>query len=88
MSRREKIIELLEGERFTMEQRLLLSDPENREHIIQIAESCLETRSGGIHGGGFVKAIVDNNLSEAFARADYINENFIRFYVIVLYNLV
>jgi len=88
MSRRDKIIELLNSSHLNGQQLLLLSDPDNREHVINIAESCLETRAGGISGGSFVQAVVDNKLSESFERADYINENFIKFYVTVLYNLV
>jgi hypothetical protein len=90
MSKREKIIELLEAEThyLSFDKRLHLMDADSREHIISTAESCLETRSGGISGGSFVQAVVDNNLHGAFAKADHINRDFIEFYLKVLYNIV
>jgi hypothetical protein len=36
--------------------------------------------------GGFVKSIVENNLDGAFANADNINVNCIRFYVMLKHN--
>ena len=60
---------------------------DEREHIVNIGTSILCTRWGiGYPGGSFAQAIVDNNLSEAFGRADNINANAIRFYVTLLYN--
>jgi len=66
---------------------LVASTPDNRDHIVRIGTSILCTRWGvGYPGGSFAQAIVDNNLSEAFGRADEINVNAIRFYVTLLYN--
>jgi hypothetical protein len=66
---------------------LTASTPDNRDHVVRIGTSILCTRWGvGYPGGSFVQAIVDNNLSEAFGRADEINVNAIRFYVRLLYN--
>ena len=66
---------------------LIASTPDNRDHIVRIGTSILCTRWGvGYPGGSFAQAIVDNNLSEAFGRADEINVNAIRFYVTLLYN--
>lgn len=58
-----------------------------REHIINIGTSILMTRWGiGPSGGSFVQAIVDNDLREAFGRADEINEQAIKFYLMLIYN--
>ena len=66
---------------------LVASTPDNRDHIVRIGTSILCTRWGvGYPGGSFVQAIVNNNLNEAFGRADEINVNAIRFYVSLIYN--
>ena len=66
---------------------LTTSTLDNRDHVVRIGTSILCTRWGvGYPGGSFVQAIVGNNLSEAFGRADEINLNAIRFYVTLLYN--
>jgi hypothetical protein len=58
------------------------------EHIIYIGTSLLCTKwNVGYPGGDFVKAIIDNDLSAAFARADHINQHCIRFYVMLMYNV-
>jgi hypothetical protein len=42
-------------------------------HVISIIASVMMTRDGkGIRGGGFVQAVVDNDLFEAINRADSI----------------
>lgn len=57
------------------------------EHITNIGVSILCTKwEVGYPGGGFVQAIVDNNLMEAFGRADHINLKAIGFYVYLIYN--
>lgn len=59
-----------------------------KEHIIDIGTSILCTKwKVGYPGGSFAKAIVDNNLSESFGRADDINVHCIRFYVMLMYNV-
>ena len=59
----------------------------DRDHIIDIGTSILCTKWGvGPPGGGFVQAVVDNNLSEAFSRADDVNQDCIKFYLMLLYN--
>ena len=66
---------------------LVASTHDNSDNIVRIGTSILCTRWGvGYPGGSFAQAIVDNNLSEAFGRADSINVNAIRFYVTLLYN--
>ena len=58
------------------------------EHIIYIGTSLLCTKwNVGYPGGDFVKAIVDNDLSGAFSRADHINQHCIKFYVMLMYNV-
>jgi hypothetical protein len=41
----------------------------------------------GFPGGSFVQSVVNNSLSGAFASADSINAQCIRFYVMMMYNL-
>lgn len=61
--------------------------PEVREHVVRCGTSILLTRWGvGPGGGGFVQAVVDNNLSETFGRADAINQDCIKFYLMLMYN--
>lgn len=59
-------------------------------HIINIGISILETKypeiGPGYAGGGFVQAVVDNNLMEAMGRADHICANNIKFFCTLLYN--
>jgi hypothetical protein len=50
-------------------------------HVKSIGFSVLQTRDGGILGGSFVRAIVDNDLSGALSRADLTNKKVIPFYV-------
>ena len=40
------------------------------DHIIDVMMSVMKTRDGYWQGGGFVQAIIDNNLDEACSRAD------------------
>jgi hypothetical protein len=47
----------------------LLSD-DDYQHAVHLAASVMMTRDGVLPGGGFVQAVVDNNLSEAVNRAD------------------
>jgi hypothetical protein len=57
------------------------------EHVVRIGTSILCTKWGiGYPGGSFVQAVVNNDLMEAFGRADSVNVNAIRFYVSLLYN--
>ena len=59
-----------------------------KEHIIEIGTSILCTKwSVGYPGCSFVQAVVDNDLSQAFGRADDINIHSIRFYVMLMYNV-
>ena len=65
---------------------LMMTNEKN--HIIEIGTSILCTKwKVGYPGGSFAKAVVDNNLSEAFGRADDINIHCIRFYVMLMYNV-
>ena len=58
-----------------------------RDHIINIGTSVLCTKwNVGYPGGSFVQAIVDNDLQGAFGRADSINQDCIKFYVMLAYN--
>jgi|688.fasta_scaffold334578_3 hypothetical protein len=57
------------------------------EHVHSICVSILCTKHGiGYPGGGFVQAVVNNDLMGAFGRADSINKKYIGLYVKLLYN--
>ena len=57
---------------------------EERNHVINVGVSVLQTRDGGIQGGSFVQAVVDNDLSRTYNRADSVNRRVIPFYIILL----
>lgn len=57
---------------------------EEMNHVIDVGTSVLQTRDGGIQGGGFVQAVVDNDLTRTYNRADSINRRVIPFYIILL----
>ena len=57
---------------------------EEMNHVINIGTSILQTRDGGIQGGSFVQAVVDNDLSRTYNRADSTNRKVIPFYIILL----
>ena len=55
---------------------------EEYQHILNIGESVLCTKwNVGYPGGGFVQAVVSNNLQLAYNRADYINRKYLQLYV-------
>ena len=57
-------------------------------HIIEIGTSILCTKwQIGYTGGGFVQAVVDNDLQRAFANADNINVKALKFYCQLMYNV-
>jgi hypothetical protein len=59
-----------------------------KEHIVETGTNILCTKwNVGYPGGHFAQAMVDNNLSEAFGRADNINEHCIKFYLMLMYNV-
>jgi hypothetical protein len=69
------------------------SDPiwamHNKQHIVQIGTSIICTQRGvGPMGGGFVQAVVNDRLAESFARADSTNQRALRFYCMLMQNLV
>lgn len=58
------------------------------DHIVNIGTSILCTKWGiGPMGGGFVEAVVENNLSRAVSNADTTNQYALRFYCAMLYNV-
>lgn len=66
----------------------LASSQDTRDHIIEIGTSILCTKWGVSYAGGsFAQAVVDNNLSESFGRADMINRKALYFYSVLLYNM-
>lgn len=65
----------------------VIQSSEARDHIIRMGVSILCTKwKVGYPGGDFVQAIVNNDLTETFGRADDINVKCIRFYVSLLHN--
>lgn len=63
-------------------------DPDSRSHIAEIGTSVLCTKwKVDYPGGSFVQAIVDNDLRESLGRADHINADAIKFYVMLLHNI-
>lgn len=51
------------------------------EHITNVAASVMMDRDNVIPGGGFVRAINENNLRDAVGRADAQCINFLKFFV-------
>jgi hypothetical protein len=63
------------------------ADCEN-DHIVQIGTSILCTRwNVGYAGGGFVQAVVDNDLQRAISNADTTNVRALKFYCQLMYNV-
>ena len=61
---------------------------EDKDHIQNIACSIMNARLGiGFEPGGFVKAVINNNLSGAFANGDHANQRALKFYMLMIYNL-
>ena len=61
---------------------------ETREHILNISCSIIMTKHEfGYPGGGFVQAVVNNDLRSAIRSADHINLKVIPFYVTLMENL-
>jgi hypothetical protein len=56
---------------------------EEINHVTSVGVSVLQTRDGGIPGGSFVQAIVKNDLSGSYNRADSTNRKVIPFYIIL-----
>ena len=54
---------------------------EEISHITSVGVSVLQTRDGGVPGGSFVQAIVKNDLSGSYNRADSTNRKVIPFYI-------
>jgi hypothetical protein len=66
----------------------ILMSNESREHVISIGTSIMMNRLGfNTYPGSFVQAVLDNNLHSAFNRADSINQQSLRFYIMMMYSL-
>jgi len=62
--------------------------PMEMEHVVQIGTSILCTKWDiGYEGGSFVKAVVNNNLSDAIGYADSTNIKALKFYCQLMYNV-
>ena len=61
---------------------------EERDHVINIGTSILCTKwNVGYPGGGFVQAVVNNDLMQSFSKADHINSKAIKFYCSLIYDV-
>jgi hypothetical protein len=66
----------------------LFLDRESREHIITIGTSIMMNKLGfNTNPGSFVQAVLNDSLSGAFAKADSINQQCLRFYATMMYSL-
>lgn len=66
----------------------ILTDNEARVHVASIGTSIMMNRLGfNTYPGSFVQAVLDNSLSGAFAKADSINQQCLRFYTTMMYSL-
>lgn len=62
--------------------------PSDLDHIINIGTSIMCTKWNiGYEGGGFVQAVVDNNLSKAVSNADGTNIKALKLYCLMMYNM-
>lgn len=67
---------------YSSQMRVTLNE-EEMSHVKSIGVSVLQTRDGGMQGGSFVQAIVKNDLSGSYNRADSTNSRVIPFYIIL-----
>jgi hypothetical protein len=66
----------------------IISDASKLTHIEDIATSIMCTKwQVGYPGGSFAEAVVDNNLSQSFGRADETCRQGLYFFVCMVYNL-
>lgn len=54
---------------------------DTKGHVISIARSLMMHRDNIMHGGGFVTAIINNDLEGAIGRADDVCKNHLPFFV-------
>lgn len=63
----------------------IMRDQEAKEHVIRIGTAIMMNRFGfNTNPGSFVQAVLNNDLSGAFNRADSINQKCLRFYVTLI----
>ena len=67
---------------YSNQMRVTLTE-EEMAHVKSIGVSVLQTRDGGLQGGSFVQAVVKNDLSGSYNRADSTNSKVIPFYIIL-----
>ena len=66
----------------------IILDKEAVSHIINIGTSIMMNRIGvNTYPGGFVRAVLENDLHGAFSRADAINSQALGFYITMMHNL-
>jgi hypothetical protein len=64
------------------------SNPDDMEHVKNIATSILCTKwKIGYPGGSFVESVINNDLMGAFMKADTTNRDCMYFYVKLIYNI-
>lgn len=61
---------------------------EQKDHVVSIGTSIMMNRLGfKTFPGSFVQAVLDNNLSASFNKADHINRKCLGFYITMMLNL-
>ena len=85
---REKVSDYLERNAQSTGVPIQILFGEEREHVVNIGTSIMMNRLGfNTYPGSFVQAVLDNNLTSAFSRADSINRQCLGFYATMICNL-
>lgn len=83
----QKLVESFYKEAITYESYMPRLSEDQKNHVIQIGTSILCTKWGiGYEGGGFVQAVVNNDLMGAVGKADGTNVKMLPFYCKLIYN--
>lgn len=83
----QKSVESFYKEAITYESYMPSLSEDQKNHVIQIGTSILCTKWGiGYEGGGFVQAVVNNDLMGAVGKADGTNVKMLPFYCKLIYN--
>jgi hypothetical protein len=85
---KEKVSEYLEVNASTTGVPIEILFGEEREHVVNIGTSIMMNKLGfNTFPGSFVQAVLNNDLSAAFSRADHINRQCLGFYATMISNL-
>lgn len=85
---KERVSEYLEANAKTTGVPIEILFGEEREHVVNIGTSIMMNKLGfNTFPGSFVQAVLNNDLSAAFGRADHINRQCLGFYATMMSNL-